>query len=297
MSDVAAVSVVIPTYNRAASLLSTLEAIQRTNPRPAEIIVHIDGGDASLAEVLGVRFPAVIVLSSETRIGPGGGRQRALSVARSAISVSFDDDSYPVDKEFFSTVVELFNRVPEASIIGATIWHRNQSPIAMSDDFERVASFVGCGVAIRMSDFGKIRGYLPLQVAYGMEESDIAFQMYISDMRIYRSGALRAFHDTELKHHSDPVITAGTISNVALFAYLHYSMWGIPIGLGQVANAIRFAMKSGRYKGILRGLFGIPMLCSTFNGFRQPQPYLCVREFLKFRKEGVPRSFGRRQSS
>ena len=103
----APVSVIIPTYGRGTAIIKVLERIALCRPLPAKIIVHLDApADNALAEISGL-FPDVLVLSSNTRLGPGGGRHRALMACDTPFAVSFDDDSYPIDEQFFSEVERL----------------------------------------------------------------------------------------------------------------------------------------------------------------------------------------------
>ena len=53
-------------------------------------------------------------------------------------------------------------------------------------------------------------GYVPLAVAYGMEEVDLALRLHEKGGRILRTPGLRVFHDTDLKRHANPAVTAGT---------------------------------------------------------------------------------------
>ena len=104
----APVAVIIPTYNRGVAILSVLEKIQACNPKPAEIWVHVDLGDGVLEREVQRRFPDVGILTSATRLGPGGGRHRCLLACTTPYAVSFDDDSYPVDPDFFSRSTDCF---------------------------------------------------------------------------------------------------------------------------------------------------------------------------------------------
>src|SRR5262249_31222328 len=101
MPAVAAVAAIIPTYNRGLAVLSVLGKIQDCDPRPSEIWVHIDCADGILEGEITRRFPEVRILTAIDRLGPGGGRHRCLSACTSPYAVSFDDDSYPVDADFF----------------------------------------------------------------------------------------------------------------------------------------------------------------------------------------------------
>jgi glycosyltransferase involved in cell wall biosynthesis len=85
------ISVIIPTYNRPNKLLEAIAKISACDPCPDEIIVHIDGGDNITEQAIrDSQFQDVIILKSSTQVGPGGGRNRAIALAKNEIVASFD---------------------------------------------------------------------------------------------------------------------------------------------------------------------------------------------------------------
>jgi GT2 family glycosyltransferase len=293
MPDSVSVAVVIPTYNRGFAVLSTLRRIYACDPRPEEVLVHIDATDGILEAELARQFPEVRALTSPTRLGPGGGRHRCLSVCKAPYAASFDDDSYPVDNDFFSRVEQLFSQHPRAAVIGASIWHRNDSPKRRIESLLQTPSFTGCGHAIRLGAYRQVRGYLPRPVPYGMEEDDVSLQLFAVGWQIYEAADLRVYHDTELKHHQLPEITSGRVANVGLFAFLNYPVIGWGWGFLQLANIIAFSVRMGRISGLLSGILSIPTDCYRNRRYRNPIAWKTVRKFLRFRRTGVAEIFDR----
>jgi GT2 family glycosyltransferase len=286
MSSISPIAVIIPTYDRGAAVHSVMEKLGLCDPQPAEIWIHVDSSDGTLERELNARFPHVHVLSSPTRLGPGGGRHRCLSSCSTPYAVSFDDDSYPIDAEFFGAVERLFATCPDAAILGARVWHRHEAAVARTSDFMRVANFIGCGHAIRLSAYRQVRGYLSRARAYGMEESDLSLQLFAAGWQIYESGELRVFHDTDLSHHDAADVTSGMITNVALFAFLHYpvSAWGW--ATLQVMNKVLDSIRRHRFRGICLGLLRIPRDCYRNRKFRSPVALPILWRFLQFRRTG-----------
>ncbi len=56
-----------------------------------------------------------------TRQGPGGGRNLLIGEAKSPLIASFDDDSWPVDADFFSLAEIVFASHPEAAILDGQV--------------------------------------------------------------------------------------------------------------------------------------------------------------------------------
>lgn len=286
MPNTSPVAVVIPTFGRGAAVWSVLEGIIKCDPQPSEIWIHIDRSDGTLERKLEGCLPQVHFLSSRIVLGPGGGRHRCLLHCTTPYAVSFDDDSYPVDADFFSTVERLFADYPDTGVLAATIWHRHEAPVERASRLTRVANYIGCGHAMRVSAYREVRGYLALARAYGMEESDVSLQLFDRGWEIYQSGELRVFHDTDLGHHQTEDVTSGMIRNVGLYAFLNYPIRAWGLGALQVINKIIDSMRRGRFRGICSGLLGIPGECYRNRSYRRPVPLPTLKRFLQLRRTG-----------
>jgi GT2 family glycosyltransferase len=287
LTNTVPVAVVIPTYNRGAAVISVLEKIEKCDPKPAEIWVHVDLGDGILERELNQRFPGVEVLTSPTRLGPGGGRHRCLLACNTPYAVSFDDDSYPVDSDFFSQVMRLFSEHARAAVFGARIWLRGEPAKGRTETMIRIPSFVGCGHAIRLAAYRKIRGYLARPVSFRMEESELSLQLFAAGWEIYESGHLRVFHDTDLGHRESAEITSGTITNVGVCAFLNYPIIGWGWGLAQVANLVVWSIRTGHIRGICSGILRIPADCYRNRQYRNPIAWQTLKLFRHFNRTGI----------
>ena len=281
------VSVVIPTYHRAEMLIKTLERILACDPAPAEIIVHVDGNDRQSENAIRQNFENVKILLSPVNIGPGGGRNRLIATASHEIVASFDDDSYPVDGDYFSRLLDIFNLHSEASIVAATIYEQNQPIKADLKQAIWTASFVGCGCAYKKSDFLATDGYLKLPLAYGAEEVDLAIQLHAQGKKILKTDWLRVYHDTCHHHHQKLAINAASIANIALLGYIRYPwlMWGKT--LLQVGNRVFYALQKHRNAGILQGILSIPGKLWCYRHYRKPTSLSVIRQYLHLRKNPV----------
>ena len=263
------IAVFIPTYNRGTAVFSVLEKIQACDPQPSEIWVHIDQADGRLEGKVALRFPEVKILTSPVRLGPGGGRHRCLSACTTPYAVGFDDDSYPVDRDFFSRVERLLSTHPAVAVFGASIWHRNEPEKPLDESLRPTPSYIGCGYAIRVAAYRQLRGYLSRPIPYGIEESDLSLQLFAAGWRVCEASEMRVFHDTELKHHSSPEITSSSITNVGLYAFLNYPIVDWSLGLLQLVNKVVYCARMGRFRGIGSGIVNIPKECIRYR--RSPQ--------------------------
>jgi len=111
------ITVGIPTYNRIEKLLISLEKILQCDPQPNEIIIHIDNGDRTTEKIITQKYPEIKLILSSTRMGPGGGRNKIINAATNNIIASFDDDSYPLDQDYFQRLKILFKELPNTAVI------------------------------------------------------------------------------------------------------------------------------------------------------------------------------------
>jgi len=263
---------VIPTWRRQESLRRALKTIFACEPAPAETLVHVDVGDTGTGAVLGREFAgAVTWLQSAEAQGPGGGRNLLIREARYPFVASFDDDSWPIDKDYFDIARRLMEANPKAGVLtgkvilpGQKLEQRRQGSSRLCGSFEAGAC------VIRRTAFLQTSGFVPLRRAYGMEEADIALQLLDAKWTILRTAALRVFHDSCLGHHASRDINAAHITNTALLAFLRYPVYFWPFGACQTMNRVFYALRAKRYRGIIKGLKDIPRTVAAHRASRKP---------------------------
>jgi GT2 family glycosyltransferase len=282
------ITAIVTAHRRVAELLHTLQILRQCQPAPAQILVHVDAGERACADAVTRACPDITVIVSVDRIGPGGGRNRLVAAADHELVASFDDDSYPIDRDYFARLAELFQQFPDASVIDSRVFHLHQRVEPDAPDSKWVADFSGGGCAYRRAKYLEIGGYVPLPTAYGMEEVDFGLRLHAAGGRVLRSARLRVFHNTDLSHHADPAITSASIVNIALLTYLRYpwTMWAI--GVGQCANRVQWLLRHGRRRGVLAGLAGIPPALARYKTYRRPLPSHSIRSFLALRRHAQP---------
>ena len=267
----AVLSVIIPTYKRSTQLCSILDRILQLQPAPIEILVHIDAGDSGTYQILENKYAGKVSwFQSVTTQGPGGGRNLLVQRASSPFVVSLDDDSWPLDDDFFQKAVRLMEQNPKAGVIATSVTVAGSDAMPTSERIYRASRFENCGCVIRRDAFLQTRGFLPLRYAYGMEEADLSLQLLDRGWDILHAEGLRVFHDTGMAHHASPQVNAAQITNTALLAFLRYPVRFWLLGLLQVANRVAYCLKTRRYRGILKGIVQIPLTCLKYRNDRVP---------------------------
>jgi GT2 family glycosyltransferase len=282
--SVVPITAIITAHKRIAQTLSTLKTIQSCDPSPSEIIVHVDQNQKQCSDAINSSCPTVKTIVSTSHIGPGGGRNTLIQAAGNDLVASFDDDSYPIDVGYFARAIELFHKFPEASIICASLYHPGEHLEPDVASAEWCADFTGGACIYNRRAFLATGGYVPLAIAYGMEESDLALRLHAQGGRILKTRWLRVFHDTSLDRHADPEVTKNSIANLALLAYLRYppSLW--PLGMFQCANRIWWLVTHRRWRGIGRGLLMIPSHLRAHESYKLRLSQSSVRSYLALRR-------------
>jgi len=280
-------SAIVTAYERVEQTLATLRVILSCVPPPDEVLVHVDANQIACEKAIRDAFPSVRILRSAEQVGPGGGRNKLVAAARFEFVASFDDDSYPIDSDYFERAMRIFEKFPGASLVCAALYQAGESIGLDERSAHWTADFSGGACIYRRKAFLDAGGYVPLPVAYGMEEVDLALRLHSQGGKILTTPWLRVFHNTDLKHHGDPRVTAGSIANLALLAYLRYpvSLWGV--GVGQCANRLLWLLRHGRRRGIVKGVTMIPGHVWENHRYRAPVSWSVVRSYLALRRAPV----------
>lgn len=263
------IAAIVPTWRRPADLQGTLERILACDPPPDEVLVHVDAGDPDTPLMLS-NFPSVRILTSSETAGPGGGRNKLTAAAESDWIASFDDDSWPLDNDFFARAPELAERL-QADLLACRIHERQVSSELTVGSPRIVSSFVGCGCVYRREAFLSTGGYVPLRYAYGMEENDVALKLIDRGGRLMQVDELQVFHNCDREnHHASPRINGSQVANTILLGFLRYPICLWPLAWFQCANRILYSLRKGRWRGLAWGLCQVPLLCWRYRRYRRP---------------------------
>lgn len=154
MSDAPAVSVVISSFNRAASVPATVEGLLRQQV-PSDLvfeIIVVDNNSTDntrdVVEAIAARHPGRVRYIFEGRQGVSYGRNAGIQTARAPI-VAFTDDDNVAAPNWIATLSDALDRHPEAAAVGGRVvpqwpgplprWldRRHWSPLAILDYGDR----------------------------------------------------------------------------------------------------------------------------------------------------------------
>ena len=159
------ISAIVTAYDRIDQTLQTLRIIQSCVPAPDEVLVHVDANQIETEKAIRDAFPNPRILCSTEQVGPGGGRNKLISAAQFEFVASFDDDSYPIDSDYFARAVKLFEKFPDASVVCAAVYQAGELIGLDEHRAKWTADFSGGACVYRRSAFLDAGGYVPLPVA------------------------------------------------------------------------------------------------------------------------------------
>ena len=243
-----------------------IEVITACQLGPAEILVHVDGGDSGLLQQLALHHPNVRVLHSPSLLGPGGSRNALVEAAKNEWVANFDEDSFPAHSDYFARLQALIARFPDAAMFSAA----SNKDEAAETEIQEIAIPSGCGCVFRKSWFAKIGGFVPLPVAYSMEEVDIGLRVHAAGGRIVMDPMLRIIHDKVLSNTVDPEVNAMVLANTALFPFLRFPLALLPLGLWSVVFRILQLIRRGWLEGLVGGICRIPTHLKQYQRYRIP---------------------------
>jgi GT2 family glycosyltransferase len=274
------VSALITAYDRPIATLRTIETILACDPVPKEILVHVDAGQHEVADAIRGKFPDVRLFVNEQHVGPGGGRNVLLENASCDICASFDDDSFPACGDYFGALLNVFSRLPEASLVTVGIVEDPREATALPTRAQRVASFCGCACAYRKSRARVAGTYVPIPIAYGMEEQDLALRIHHSGGSIYFEPALLVIHECDFARRATAKIIAAALQNTILLCLLRYPFLLWPIGIAQVTKFATWNVARGHSSGLLQGFLRMPRHVRRYWNYRKPVSASAVLSYL-----------------
>jgi glycosyltransferase involved in cell wall biosynthesis len=209
-----AVSVVLPTFNRASILRKVLEGYDsQADPPPFEVVVTDDGSTDGTWDLLTNLRPRRFTLRAERQEnrGPAEARNRAVRAARSDLVLFSGDDIVP-GREFVARHLEA-HRGGDRIVLGRTLWHPHypvnavmyhidgigaqQFHYAYLRDGQRLAFhfLYASNASLRRDDLARIDGpFDPRFTLAAFEDADLAYRLIGRRREITYRSALVAFH-------------------------------------------------------------------------------------------------------
>lgn len=196
------ITVMITTRNRCADLRRTLGVLASMNPPADEILVTADGCSDQTVDMVRREYGQCRLWVNEPGLGSIPSRDKMLRAAEGELVVSLDDDSYPLEADFFGKLPGLFDRHPEMAVAtfpelrdDDTYWPDTKTPASPG---HYAAAYPNGAAVMRRSVYLESGGY-PLFFVHSYEEPDYAAQCYALGMAVWFEP------DMVIRHHYSPL--------------------------------------------------------------------------------------------
>jgi GT2 family glycosyltransferase len=199
------ISVMITTRNRSADLRQTLGVLAKMNPPPTEILVTADGCTDDTVATVRHEFPACRLTVNQPGQGSIPARDRMMREAAGDLILSLDDDSYPLDEDFFARVPALFAAHPEAAVM--TFPELRDEGVYESVEKtptcpgRYVSAYPNCAAVMRRDVYLQTGGY-PLFFKHAYEEPDYALQCFQQGRAVWFEPSLTIRHHLSGRNRS-----------------------------------------------------------------------------------------------
>ena len=259
------VSVAIPCFGNEASLIEVLRRLSACDPLPQEVLLHLDGGwEPQQDPALNCAIP-MRVLRSSIKLGPGGGRDRLIREAACEVVCSFDDDSWPLDADYFAQAQAVMLAFPNVAVFSPAVYLREKPIMPRMAEASDSVAFEGSATVTRQSHYLQLPGYVPVPDAYGVEEVDVSLQTHAAGFQILTCPWMRAWHDRPYADYQHSLVS--WVRNEVLLSYLRYPLWMQPWGwLRAVRHIIRHSLPD-RLSCLLQALASTPAHCQMYQGY------------------------------
>lgn len=200
------VSVIIPVFNREASLPAALRSVQAQSYRNIEIIVVDDcSTDASVATAEAA-CPEAVILRHAANAGPGAARNTGIQSARGKYVAFLDSDDSWVDTKLQRQV-----DAAEAAVDPLVVFCVTQTLVLMDGGRRRIRPTRGVAAGERWGDF--------LYIADGFAQTNT--------FMLSRDLALRIMFEPSLRQHEDSLFFLKAEANGASYLLVEepLSIW------------------------------------------------------------------------
>lgn len=195
------ISVAVCSYNGAATIADTLDALQKLEYPNYEVVVINDGSTDNIADII-TKYPVKLITT--TNCGLSSARNTAVQEAKGEIVAFIDDDAYP-DPHWLHYLAYAYRTSVHAGIGGPNLVPGEDGPIAQCVanapggpvhvlTTDEIAEHIpGCNMSFRRDVYLQVGGCDPVYRTAG-DDVDLCW-------RIQNSGHTIGFHPTALVWH------------------------------------------------------------------------------------------------
>jgi len=134
------VTVIVPSYNQAATVVGCLESLSKQAHPPHEIIV-VDSSTDDTPDVIRRRFPEVRLIRRRERTLVGPARNIGVAAANTAV-YAFTDTDCVIDEDWLGELVGAYEPPARAVVAGSIVNGTPHSPVGTTDHLLEFSEFL-----------------------------------------------------------------------------------------------------------------------------------------------------------
>lgn len=190
------ISVAITTHNRLEDLENTLTQLERYKGKFHKLIVCADGCSDGTQAYIRENWPAITLIENNPGQGSIPSRNRMIRMAETPFVLLLDDDSYPIEDNFFEEAQEAMTKHQDIGVL--TFPQRSEEfPESLSTESFganlSVGTFTSSGSIIRKSLFEELGGF-PDFFFHAYEEPDYSLRVHAKGFLIVQWSGLTVRH-------------------------------------------------------------------------------------------------------
>lgn len=278
--------VIITTRNRKEDLHRTCAVLAAMQPPPDEVIICADGCTDGTVEFVREAHPGFRLLINDTACGSIASRDKMMRASDCDLLLSLDDDSYPMEIDFFAKLPGLFVRRPQLAV-AAFPQHSDEFPETLTlVDFgppQFVGSFSNAGAAIRRSVFLELGGY-PAYFRHAYEEPDFALRCVAAGFEVRFEPSLHIRHHFTAVQRNEMRVHQSHARN-ELWSVLMRCPFPhlIPVIGFRLCRQFAYACKRGWRWALAEPRWWIACLAGVFRATaqRKPLPWAVYRNWMR----------------
>ncbi|RTY93156.1 glycosyltransferase family 2 protein [Flavobacterium sp. RSP46] len=197
-------SILIISKNRKDELALTLEILQpMIEVEEHEVLVFLDGCTDQSALLID-QFNWVKWFSSEKSIGASAARHQLYPKAKGQFLIGFDDDAHPLQSDFITRTLSVFERYPTVGIVAFQeikgVFGSDQEALSQVNSIAEeyfTNEFIGCGFAIRKEAYQDTNGF-PVWIDIYGEESCVSIEVLAAGYDIIYTNTIQVNHRVNL---------------------------------------------------------------------------------------------------
>jgi GT2 family glycosyltransferase len=283
----------ITTRNRCPDLQRTLARVSNLKPAPDEILVTADDCGDDTVEMVRRNYPHCVLTVNATNQGSIYSRDRMLRAAVGDIVLSLDDDSYPLDDDFFDRLKECFLSHPEVSVVAFPELRDDGSYVPSFKTPKvpghYVSAYANGAAAMRRQDYLQTEGF-PAFFVHAYEEPDYALQIYKLGRSVWFEPSLTIRHHYSQANRNELRTHHLNARNELWSVWMRCpALWIVPVTMFRVARQFSHAWSEG-FSWTLRephwwwaALKGIKMCAQC----RSPVPWKTYLEWMRMARSPV----------